>query len=72
MQERVGQQIADTLELILEPHGVAVYLEAHHLCMQMRGVREVSPMTRSTVWRGQFATEPTLRSEFFVAAGLER
>lgn len=72
VQERIGQQIADTMQLILEPHGVAVYLEAHHLCMQMRGVREVSPMTRSTVWRGQFASDPNLRSEFLVAAGLER
>jgi GTP cyclohydrolase I len=72
VQERIGQQIADTLELILAPHGVAVYLEAHHLCMQMRGVREVSPLTRSTVWRGYFANDPALRAEFLVAAGLQR
>lgn len=72
VQERLGQQIADTMELILAPHGVAVYLEAHHLCMMMRGVRETSPLTRSTVWRGQFATDASLRSEFLVAAGLER
>lgn len=72
VQERIGQQIADTMETILEPHGVAVYLEAHHLCMQMRGVREVSPLTRSTVWRGHFATDPALRAEFLVAAGLQR
>src|SRR5581483_2140313 len=72
VQERIGQQIADTLEMILEPHGVAVYLEAHHLCMQMRGVREVSPLTRSTVWRGHFANDPALRAEFLVAAGLQR
>jgi GTP cyclohydrolase I len=38
VQERIGQQIADTLEAMLEPHGVALYLEAHHLCTQMRGV----------------------------------
>jgi GTP cyclohydrolase I len=72
VQERIGQQIADTLEKILAPHGVAVYLEAHHLCMQMRGVREVSPLTRSTVWRGHFAYDPSLRAEFLVAAGLQR
>ncbi len=72
VQERIGQQIADTLETILAPHGVAVYLEAHHLCMQMRGVREVSPLTRSTVWRGHFANDPALRAEFLVAAGLQR
>ncbi len=72
VQERIGQQIADTLETIPAPHGVAVYLEAHHLCMQMRGVREVSPLTRSTVWRGHFANNPALRAEFLVAAGLQR
>ena len=52
VQERIGQQIADTLETMLHPHGVAVFLEANHLCMEMRGVRETAPMTRTTVWRG--------------------
>ena len=72
VQERIGQQIADTLEAMLEPHGVAVYLQAHHLCTQMRGVREIAPMTRTTVWRGHYATDPTLRSEFFIASGLNQ
>src|SRR5215212_7433911 len=64
VQERLGQQIADALENILQPHGVAVFLEAHHLCMQMRGVREVSPLTRRTFWRGEYDHNPVLRSEF--------
>lgn len=72
VQERIGQQIADTMEAMLKPHGAAVYLEAHHLCTQMRGVREMAPMTRTTVWRGHYATDATLRSEFFVAAGLTK
>ena len=72
VQERIGQQIADTLETMLHPHGVAVFLEAHHLCMEMRGVRETAPMTRTTVWRGHFADDPTLRGEFFTACGLQR
>lgn len=72
VQERIGQQIADTLEAMLKPHAVGVYLEANHLCMQMRGVREVAPLTRSTVWRGYYATNPALRSEFLVVAGLHR
>ena len=71
VQERKGQQIADTLETMLHPHGVAVYLEAHHLCMEMRGVRETAPMTRTTVWRGYYADDPILRSEFFTACGLQ-
>ncbi len=70
VQERIGQQIADTLESMLEPHGVAVYLEAHHLCTEMRGVRAVSPLTRTTFWRGNYDTDASLRAEFFVACGL--
>ena len=72
VQERIGQQIADTLEIMLHPHGVAVFLQAHHLCMQMRGVRETAPMTRTTVWRGHYAVDASLRAEFFTACGLQR
>jgi GTP cyclohydrolase I len=72
VQERIGQQIADTLEAMLEPHGVAVYLEAHHLCMQMRGVREVSPLTRTTFWRGEFDHNAALRAEFLNICGVSR
>jgi GTP cyclohydrolase I len=72
VQERIGQQVADTLEAMLHPQGVAIYLEAHHLCVEMRGVREQSPKTRTTVWRGLYAADHSLRSEFFTASGLER
>jgi GTP cyclohydrolase IA len=64
VQERIGHEIADALETMLHPSGVAVYLEAHHLCMEMRGVREIAPITRTTVWRGNYANEPSLREEF--------
>jgi GTP cyclohydrolase IA len=72
VQERIGQEIVDTLQAMLEPHGVAVYLEAHHLCTEMRGVRAVLPRTRTTYWRGEYVGNAALRSEFFVACGLER
>jgi GTP cyclohydrolase I len=72
VQERLGRQIADGLERILQPHGVAVFLEAHHLCMQMRGVREVSPLTRTTFWRGEYDHNPALRSEFLSISGVPR
>jgi GTP cyclohydrolase IA len=72
VQERIGQRIADTLETMLEPHGVAVYLEAHHLCTQMRGVREVVPMTRTTFWRGAYDEHAELRAEFFTVCGVHR
>jgi GTP cyclohydrolase I len=72
VQERLGRQIADGLETMLEPHGVAVYLEAHHLCIEMRGVREVSPLTRTTFWRGEYDHNPALRSEFLSICGVSR
>lgn len=68
VQERIGQQIADALESMLHPHGVAVLLDAHHLCVEMRGVREFSPLTRTTVWRGNYANDPSIRSEFLAAS----
>ena len=70
VQERIGQQIADTLDSMLQPHGVAVYLEAHHLCTQMRGVREVAPLTRTTFWRGEYESNAALRTEFFDVCGV--
>jgi GTP cyclohydrolase I len=67
VQERITQQVAETLFSLLKPHGVAVYLEAHHLCVQMRGVREAAPLTRTTVWRGEYEENPELRAEFLQA-----
>jgi GTP cyclohydrolase I len=72
VQERLGRQIADGLEHMLAPHGVAVYLEAHHLCMQMRGVREASALTRTTFWRGEYDHNPALRAEFLSICGVSR
>ncbi len=72
VQERMTHGIADELERLMEPHGVAVYMEAHHLCTQMRGVREMHPKTRTTAYRGAYAKSPALRSEFFDVAGLRR
>ncbi len=69
LQERVGREIADTLVAMLQPHGVAVYLEARHLCTQMRGVREEAPFTRTTFWRGNYDADPDLRAEFLAACG---
>ena len=65
VQERMGDEIADTLAALVEAHGVAVHIEAHHLCTQMRGVRELHPKTRTAVWRGEYAKNADLREEFF-------
>ena len=63
-------QIAEALESMLHPHGVAVYLEAQHLCTEMRGVRENAPLTRTTFWRGHYEHDSALRTEFFTACGV--
>jgi GTP cyclohydrolase I len=62
VQERIGEEIADTLVHLIEPEGVAVHLEALHLCTLMRGVEEHS-RTTTTFWRGVFR-DPELRREF--------
>lgn len=62
VQERLGEQIADTLVALIDATGVAVHLEASHLCTRMRGVEEHSA-TVTTFWRGAFE-DPTLRLEF--------
>jgi GTP cyclohydrolase I len=64
VQERMGQEIADLLVRVLQPHGVAVYLVATHLCTQMRGVREHESKTWTTFWRGNYEQDPQLRAEF--------
>lgn len=62
VQERIGEQIADALVELIAPAGVAVHLEASHLCTRLRGVEEHSA-TVTTFWRGAFA-DAALRQEF--------
>ncbi len=64
MQERLGEQIADALVELMEPHGVAVHLQAVHTCTQMRGVREEHSTTVTTFWRGRYSANADLRREF--------
>ena len=67
VQERIGQQVADALVELMQPHGVAVHLEAVHLCTQMRGVREEGSSTWTSFWRGAYDEEPELRRSFLQA-----
>jgi len=62
VQERLCEQIADTLVQLVDPQGVAVRLEASHMCTQMRGVEERS-RTTTTAWRGAYR-DSELRREF--------
>ncbi len=64
VQERLGHQVVEALDGILAAHGVALYLEGTHLCMQIRGVRETQAETRTTFWRGAYERDPALRAEF--------
>lgn len=69
VQERIGQEVADTLDRVLEPHGAAVHLQAVHLCTQMRGVREEQSSTWTSFWRGSYESDSEMRREFLQAAG---
>jgi GTP cyclohydrolase I len=64
VQERLGRDIADALARILEPHGVAVRIEAQHSCTHMRGVREERSRTWASFWRGAYESDPDMRREF--------
>lgn len=66
VQERLGEQIADTLVEMVAPRGVAVHLQASHLCTRMRGVEQQS-RTTTTHWRGAFV-DNGLRREFLEEA----
>jgi GTP cyclohydrolase I len=64
VQERLGEQIADKLVELVGAQGVAVRLEAAHLCTQMRGVEEEGSRTVTTFWRGLYDEDADLRREF--------
>lgn len=64
VQERLGEQIADALVDLVQPRGVAVHIEASHLCTQMRGVEEEGSRTVTTFWRGLYDEQAELRREF--------
>ena len=72
VQERLGEQIADTLGELVSPLGVAVHLEAAHLCTQMRGVEEEGSRTATTFWRGLYDEDADLRREFLAEARSRR
>ena len=64
VQERLTTQIAETLENALQPLGVAVVIEAMHLCMCMRGVEKQNSYAVTSAMLGAFRKESTTRNEF--------
>ncbi|MBL0387722.1 GTP cyclohydrolase I FolE [Tumebacillus sp. ITR2] len=65
LQERITATIADTLVNKIEPHGVAVIIEAEHMCMTMRGVKKPGASTITTAVRGVYHEDPQARAEVF-------
>ncbi len=64
IQERMTQEIADTLFENLEPDGVGVVIEARHLCMMMRGVEKQNSVATTSAMLGSFRDDEKTRSEF--------
>src|SRR5450631_1332494 len=64
VQERLTTQIADAISDAIDPQGVAVILEAQHLCMMMRGVEKQQSATVTSAMRGVFKTQLQTRNEF--------
>ncbi|MFH1527344.1 MAG: GTP cyclohydrolase I FolE [Bacteroidota bacterium] len=64
VQERMTQQIADTIDKYLDPIGVAVVSDAYHMCMMMRGVEKQNSTTTSSAMHGIFKEDARTRSEF--------
>lgn len=63
IQERLTTQIADALDECLEPYGIAVIIEAEHMCMTMRGVNRPGAKTTTSHMRGIFKEEAKARNE---------
>jgi GTP cyclohydrolase I len=64
IQERLTAQLADAIERGLEPAGVAVLVEAEHLCMILRGAQKEGARLVTTAFRGEYTRSPELRREF--------
>lgn len=64
LQERLTSQIADTILKVLDPRGVAVILQAEHLCMTMRGVKKPGSNIITSAMRGLFRQRAATRAEF--------
>src|SRR5437899_8538684 len=63
-QEHLAHDVADTIERILEPRGIAVWMGGVHMCMVMRGVEQESSFMETNVLRGNFLSDERTRQEF--------
>ena len=65
IQEQLTEQIADAIMDTIKPKGVAVVIQARHMCMEMRGVEKINSTTTSSALRGLFKRDEKTRAEFF-------
>ena len=65
IQEKMTAQIANSLNDLLKPQGVAVVVEASHMCMTMRGVQKTNTVMQTSKLLGIFRSDPRTRQEFF-------
>ena len=65
IQEQLTEQIADAIMDTIAPKGVAVVVQARHMCMEMRGVEKINSTTSSSALRGLFKKDEKTRAEFF-------
>ncbi len=65
IQERLTNEIKDCLQDTLRPRGVAVVIEAQHMCMQMRGIEKQQSVTTTSAFTGVFLNNASTREEFF-------
>ncbi len=65
IQEQLTEQIADAIMQTIKPKGVAVVIQARHMCMEMRGVKKINSTTTSSALRGLFKSDEKTRAEFF-------
>lgn len=65
LQEKIGQDISEVLSYILGTEDIAVYISAKHMCVAMRGIKDIQACTDSACLNGAFRTNAALRSEFY-------
>jgi GTP cyclohydrolase I len=63
-QENLTSQIVEAIDAVLKPRGVAVMIEAEHMCMAMRGIRKAGVLTTTTRFTGVFADDPAEQVRF--------
>ena len=66
LQERIGSDIAEVIQLVTQSEDVAVWITANHSCMTARGIKKPSAKTVTTTLRGRFETDEAIQNRFFM------